>query len=44
MWWIQRLQGKIIGPKKPPTYHVLARKFEYGVDYGNYMHEVAGAV
>jgi dimethylaniline monooxygenase (N-oxide forming) len=44
MWWIQRLQGKIKGPKKPPTYHVLARKFEYGVDYGNYMHEVAGTV
>ena len=38
------MQGKISGPKMPPTYHVLARKFEYGVDYGNYMHEVAADI
>jgi dimethylaniline monooxygenase (N-oxide forming) len=34
MWWIQRLKGKISGPANPPTYHVLGKKFEYGVDYG----------
>lgn len=46
MWWLQRMRGKIKSldpPPKlgPPSYMVLGAKYQYGVDYGNYMHRVA---
>jgi dimethylaniline monooxygenase (N-oxide forming) len=44
MWWLQRMAGKIdMLPAKagPPSYMVLGAKYQYGVDYGNYMHRVA---
>ena len=42
MWWLRVLAGDVPGPLGPPSYHVLARKYAYGVDYGNYMHRLAG--
>ena len=45
MWWIQRLKGKVTtGTNKPPTYGLLGRKLNYGVDYGNYMHQLAAGM
>ncbi|KAG5179313.1 hypothetical protein JKP88DRAFT_327142 [Tribonema minus] len=41
MWWLERLRGRVVRPKCAPSYHVLARKLPYGVDYGAYMHQVA---
>lgn len=44
MWWLQRMKGKVnMMPSKPglPSYMVLGAKYQYGVDYGNYMHRVA---
>jgi dimethylaniline monooxygenase (N-oxide forming) len=44
MWWLQRMAGKTnMLPAKagPPSYMVLGAKYQYGVDYGNYMHRVA---
>jgi hypothetical protein len=41
MWWIQRLKGHAHTPLCAPTYHLLAKKLPYAVDYGSYMHAVA---
>ena len=41
MWWIQRLRGKVARTSTPPSYGLLGRKLTYGVDYGNYMHQLA---
>jgi len=41
MWWIERLRGHIPRARAPPSYGLLGRKLVYGVDYGNYMHQVA---
>ena len=41
MWWLRVLAGDVRGPLGTPSYHVLARKYAYGVDYGNYMHRLA---
>jgi hypothetical protein len=41
MWWIQRLKGHVHAPLCTPTYHLLAKKLPYAVDYGTYMHAVA---
>jgi len=48
MWWLQNLQGKVQrmdnnhdNPRRIPSYMVLGRKYQYGVDYGNYMHRLA---
>ena len=50
MWWLCRLRGQttrttttststiVINPR---SYMVLGHKYQYGVDYGNYMHRVA---
>jgi len=34
MWWLRVLAGDITQPLGLPSYHVLARKYSYGVDYG----------
>ena len=44
MWWIQRLQGKTIAPIAPTSYGLLGKKLTYGVDYGNYMHQLAAEI
>jgi len=41
MWWLRVLAGDIARPLGVPSYHVLARKYAYGVDYGNYMLRLA---
>ena len=45
MWWLQNWKGKLEAPayQRPivPSYMVLGHKYQYGVDYGNYMHRVA---
>ena len=41
MWWIQRLRGKVARTSAPPSYGLLGGKLAYGVDYGNYMHQLA---
>ncbi len=41
MWWIERLRGRIPARRSPPSYGLLGRKLAYGVDYGNYMHQLA---
>jgi len=44
MWWIQRLRGKTIAPIAPTSYGLLGKKLTYGVDYGNYMHQLAAEI
>lgn len=44
MWWIQRLRGKVARTSTPPSYGLLGRKLTYGVDYGNYMHQLAAEI
>lgn len=41
MWWIARLRGQVTAHRDPPSYGLLGRKLAYGVDYGNYMHQLA---
>lgn len=41
MWWIQRLKGRTTPASQPPSYGLLGKKLTYGVDYGNYMHQLA---
>uniref|UniRef100_A0A7S0LD88 Flavin-containing monooxygenase n=2 Tax=Coccolithus braarudii TaxID=221442 RepID=A0A7S0LD88_9EUKA len=41
MWWIERMRGNIPAKRERPSYGLLGRKLVYGVDYGNYMHQVA---
>ena len=41
LWWIQRLRGKIPAKRGAPTYGLLGKKLPYGVDFGNYMHQLA---
>jgi len=41
MWWIQRLRGNVARTSEEPSYGLLGRKLSYGVDYGNYMHQLA---
>lgn len=41
MWWLRVLAGDVVRPLGVPSYHVLARKYAYGVDYGNYMLRLA---
>jgi dimethylaniline monooxygenase (N-oxide forming) len=46
MWWLCKLRGRLDQPfldKKHniPSYMVLSHKYQYGVDYGNYMHRIA---
>ena len=41
MWWLRVLAGDVRRPLGTPSYHVLGRKYAYGVDYGNYMHRLA---
>ena len=40
MWWIERLRGHIRAGRSAPSYGLLGKKLEYGVDYGMYMHQV----
>jgi dimethylaniline monooxygenase (N-oxide forming) len=44
LWWIQRLRGKIPAKRGAPTYGLLGKKLPYGVDYGNYMHQLAAEI
>ena len=44
MWWIRRLQGGVLAPVAPPSYGLLGKKLVYGVDYGNYMHQLAAEI
>ena len=43
MWWLEKMRGRVQMLKRrgPVTYMVLGKKYQYGVDYGNYMHRVA---
>mmetsp|Transcript_10658 Transcript_10658/g.30808 ORF Transcript_10658/g.30808 Transcript_10658/m.30808 type:complete len:344 (-) Transcript_10658:672-1703(-) len=41
LWWIARLRGLIPAERDPPSYGLLGKKLSYGVDYGNYMHQLA---
>ena len=41
MWWLRVLAGDVRRPLGTPSYHVLGRKYAYGVDYGNYMFRLA---
>ena len=41
MWWIQRLQGRTRRAVEAPSYMLLGQKLTYGVDYGNYLHQLA---
>lgn len=40
-WWIERLRGHIPAVRGPSSYGLRGKKLAYGVDYGNYMHQVA---
>eukprot|EP01134_Creolimax_fragrantissima_P004998 CFRG4998T1 len=48
-WYLQFLEKKLVRMDKykfsredrKPSYVLLAKKYQYGVDYGNYMHRVA---
>ena len=43
MWWLERMQNRInwlLRRSEPPSYMVLGAKYQYGVDYGNYMHRL----
>lgn len=41
LWWIARLRGQVAAHRGPPSYGLLGKKLAYGVDYGNYMHQLA---
>ena len=45
MWWLCRMRGQIsmleTKPEKQRSYMLLGSKYQYGVDYGNYLHRVA---
>ena len=41
LWWIEKLRGRIAAGHAPPSYGLLGKKLVYGVDYGNYMHQLA---
>ena len=44
MWWLEYMKGNVKKLKAKtglPSYMVLGHKYQYGVDYGNYMHRVA---
>ena len=43
-WWIQRLKGAAVRGVAPPSYMLLGKKLNYGVDYGNYMHQLAAEI
>ena len=43
-WWIQRLRGKVQRGAHAPSYGLLGKKLNYGVDYGNYMHQLAAEI
>ena len=44
MWWVQRLNGRVRRSERPPSYGLLGAKLTYGVDYGNYMHQLAAEI
>mmetsp|Transcript_17324 Transcript_17324/g.44398 ORF Transcript_17324/g.44398 Transcript_17324/m.44398 type:complete len:217 (+) Transcript_17324:3-653(+) len=44
MWWIERLRGRVAPGHAPPSYGLLGKKLSYGVDYGNYMHQLAAEI
>ena len=44
MWWVQRLRGRTVAAVAPPSYGLLGKKLNYGVDYGNYMHQLAAEI
>jgi hypothetical protein len=44
LWWIQRLRGQVHRGALPPSYGLLGKKLNYGVDYGNYMHQLAAEI
>ncbi len=44
MWWIERLRGRTKPALAPPSYMLLGGKLTYGVDYGNYMHQLAAEI
>ena len=44
MWWVERLRGRVRRPAAPPSYGLLGGKLAYGVDYGNYMHQLAAEI
>ena len=44
MWWIERLRGRVRKAAAPPSYGLLGKKLTYGVDYGNYMHQLAAEI
>ena len=44
LWWIERLRGRTRHQRAPPSYGLLGRKLAYGVDYGNYMHQLAAEI
>lgn len=44
MWWIRRMKGEVVASREPPSYGLLGKKLTYGVDYGNYMHQLAAEI
>jgi len=44
MWWIEKLAGRVSPDHAPPSYGLLGKKLIYGVDYGNYMHQLAAEI
>lgn len=44
MWWLQRLVGATRPQPAPVSYMLLGKKLTYGVDYGNYMHQLAAEI
>ena len=44
MWWIEKLRGNIAPGHGKPSYGLLGKKLVYGVDYGNYMHQLAAEI
>lgn len=44
MWWIEKLAGRVASNHAAPSYMLLGKKLTYGVDYGNYMHQVAAEI
>lgn len=44
MWWIERLRGRVRRGVTPPSYGLLGKKLNYGVDYGNYMHQLGAEI
>ena len=43
-WWIERLRGRVRRGAHAPSYGLLGKKLNYGVDYGNYMHQLAAEI